>query len=195
MLSYTIDLSPVASLTDEQFANLCAANPDIKFERTAAGALIIMSPTGGETGKSNAKLISRFVVWNEQANLGEVFDSSTCFQLPNGGFRSPDVAWIEQSRWDALTPEQRRKFPPICPDFVLELLSPSDALRTLQDKMREYLDAGIRLGWLLNPDDKQVEIYRPGQAVEVLHAPDVLLGESVLSGFSLNLSWLWVQTV
>ncbi len=191
MTAFTIDLSSITSLTDEQFDRLCTANPEIKFERTPTGELVIMSPTGGETGRNNAKLSSRFVVWNEIANLGEVFDSSTCFRLPQGGDRSPDVSWVERSRWDTLTPEQQRKFPPICPDFVLELLSPTDNLKTTQAKMQEYLASGIRLGWLINPQDRQVEIYRPGRSIEVLQAPAVLSGESVLPEFTLNLGWFW----
>jgi Uma2 family endonuclease len=191
MTAFTIDFSPIARLTDTQFEQLCAANPEIKFERTPTGALVIMSPTGGETGMNNATLIARFVVWNEQTNLGKVFDSSTCFKLPGGGDRSPDVAWVAKSRWDALTPEQQRKFPPICPDFVLELLSPTENLSTTQAKMQEYLNSGARLGWLINPEDKQVEIYRPGQPVEVLQAPTRLTGEFVLPEFTLNLEWLW----
>ncbi|MBW4552115.1 MAG: Uma2 family endonuclease [Aphanocapsa sp. GSE-SYN-MK-11-07L] len=191
MTAFTIDLSSITTLTHEQFDRLCAANPDIKFERTPSGELVIMSPTGGETGRENAKLISRFVVWNEQTNLGEVFDSSTCFRLPGGGDRSPDIAWVEKSRWEALTPDQQRKFPPLCPDFVVELLSPSDNLHTTRLKMQEYLVSGIHLGWLINPQDKQVEIYRPGQPVEILQAPATLSGESVLPGLTLNLEWLW----
>jgi Uma2 family endonuclease len=191
MTAFTIDFSPIAPLTDTQFEQLCAANPEIKFERTPTGKLVIMSPTGGETGMNNATLISRFVVWNEQTNLGKVFDSSTCFKLPNGGDRSPDVAWVEKSRWDALTPEQKRKFPPLCPDFVLELLSPTDNLATTQAKMEEYLNSGARLGWLLNPEARQGEIYRPGQPVEVLQTPRTLSGETILPGFTLNLDWFW----
>lgn len=191
MTAFTLDLSPIVQLTSDQFDRLCAANPDIKLERTPTGELVVMSPTGGETGKNNAKLISRFVVWNEQTNLGEVFDSSTCFKLPGGGDRSPDVAWVEQSRWNALTPEQQRKFPPICPDFVLELLSPSDSLTAARAKMREYLDSGARLGWLLHPEAKQVEIYRPDRPIEVLQSPASLSGETVLPGFTLSLDWLW----
>ncbi|ABW32311.1 conserved domain protein (plasmid) [Acaryochloris marina MBIC11017] len=189
--AYTIDFSPITKLTDEQFDLLCEANPEIKFERTPTGELVIMPPTGGETGRGNAKLTSRFVVWSERYGLGEVFDSSTCFRIPSGGDRSPDVAWVEKSRWDALTPEQQRKFPPICPDFVLELLSPSDNLTATQRKMQEYLTSGIRLGWLINPEDKQVEIYRPGQEVEVLQSPSSVSGEEVLLEFSLNLEWIW----
>ncbi|GAC1457675.1 MAG: Uma2 family endonuclease [Chamaesiphon sp.] len=199
MPAFTIDLSPILSesgsakaiLTDDRFERLCAANPEIKFERTPTGELVVMSPTGGETGMNNATLIARFVVWNEQSNLGKVFDSSTCFKLPGGGDRSPDVAFLEQSRWDSLTAEQKRKFPPICPDFVLELLSPTDNLSTTQAKMQEYLNSGVRLGWLFNPEEKQVEIYRPGQSVEILQAPAILSGEFVLPGFTLNLHWFW----
>lgn len=192
-MTYTIDFSPIAKLTDDQFDQLCHANPGIKFERTRLGELVIMSPTGGETGRINATLISRFVIWNEQTNLGVVFDSSTCFKLPNGGDRSPDVAWVEISRWNNLTPEQQRKFPPLCPDFVLELQSPTDNLRILQAKMQEYLTSGIQLGWLINPGDRQVEIYRPGRSVEVLQTPATLSGEAVLPNFALNLAWLWEQ--
>jgi Uma2 family endonuclease len=191
MTAFTFDLSSVVSLTDEQFDHLCAANPEVKFERTSTGELVIMSPTGGETGRKNATLIARFVIWNEQESLGVVFDSSTCFRLPGGGDRSPDVAWVEKSRWDVLTPEQQRKFPPICPDFVLELLSPTDNITTTRKKMQEYLSSGIRLGWLIDAEQKQVEIYRPGQAVEVPLTPTELSGESVLPGFTLKLDWLW----
>uniref|UniRef100_B8HJK0 Putative restriction endonuclease domain-containing protein n=1 Tax=Cyanothece sp. (strain PCC 7425 / ATCC 29141) TaxID=395961 RepID=B8HJK0_CYAP4 len=199
MAALTIDLSPILSeqasvktgLTNAQFEQLCVANPELKFERTPTGKLIVIPPTGGETGRNNATLISRFVVWNEQANLGIVFDSSTCFKLPKGGDRSPDVSWVEKTRWDTLSPEQQRKFPPICPDFVLELLSPTDNLGMIQTKMQEYLDSGARLGWLLNPEDKQVEIYRPEQSVEILQSPLLLSGEPVLPGFTLNLKWFW----
>ncbi|MBF2079374.1 MAG: Uma2 family endonuclease [Synechococcales cyanobacterium T60_A2020_003] len=191
MTAYTIDLSPILTLTADQFDRLCEANPDVKFERTPAGELVIMSPTGGETGKTNAELIIDFGIWNRQAKLGIVFDSSTCFRIPGGGDRSPDVAWVEKSRWDALTPDERRKFPPLCPDFVLELRSPSDNLKTVQAKMQEYQTSGVRLGWLINPEDGQVEIYRPNQPVEVLQTPSELSGESVLPGFTLTLDWLW----
>ncbi len=191
MTALTIDVSPIGTFTHDQFEHLCRANPDIKFERTPTGKLVIMSPTGGETGKENSELNADFVIWNRRTRLGVVFDSSTCFRLPKGGDRSPDVSWVEQSRWDALTPEQQRRFPPICPDFVLELMSPNDSLRLTQAKMQEYLDSGAQLGWLLNPEDKQVEIYRPGTAVEVLESPDTVSGDPILPGFMLNIGWLW----
>lgn len=191
MTAFTIDLSPIIRLDDIQFERLCAANPDIKFERTPTQALVIMSPTGGETGRSNAELLADFVTWNRRTRLGVVFDSSTCFKLPGGGDRSPDVAWVEISRWETLTPEQQRKFPPICPDFALELLSPSDNITTVRAKMQEYLDGGLRLGWLINPPDQQVEVYRPQQSPEILRAPTTLSGDPVLPSFSLALGWLW----
>ncbi|HBR72231.1 MAG TPA: hypothetical protein DEA78_00570, partial [Cyanobacteria bacterium UBA11159] len=163
MTAVTINLNPVIQLSDEQFYHLCRVNPDVKFERNAERELIIMSPTGGETGKRNAKLTTRFCLWNEQTNLGEVFDSSTCFRLPNGADRSPDVAWIQKERWDGLTSEQKEKFPPIAPDFVLELMSPTDNLKETQAKMREYMDNQVRLGWLMNRKSQRVEIYRQGK--------------------------------
>jgi Uma2 family endonuclease len=191
MTVHTIDISPIAQLTDTQFEQLCRANPDAKFEQTATGDLVIMAPTGGETGNSNFEISADYAIWNRQARLGYGFDSSTCFVLPNGAKRSPDVAWIAKDRWEALTPEQRKKFPPIAPDFVLELRSPSDDLADLQAKMREYLENGVKLGWLIDPETKQVEIYRLGQPVEVLHQPVELAGESVLPGFILNLHSIW----
>jgi Uma2 family endonuclease len=163
----------------------------VKFERNAKGALIIMPPTGGETGNLNVEIATEFVLWNRQTQLGKVFDSSTCFKLPNGADRSPDVSWIKQDRWDTLTPEQKAKFPPIAPDFVLELMSPTDSLRTTQNKMQEYMENGVRLGWLINPNTHSAEIYRQGQSVEFLQSPLKLLGEDILPGFALNLQLLW----
>ncbi len=192
MTSFTVDLSSIVRLNDTQFEKLCLDNRELKFELTPNGELVIVSPTGGETGSVNATLITRFVNWNEKYQLGEVFDSSTCFKLPNGSTRSPDVSWIEKSRWAALSQEDKCRFPPIAPDFVLELLSSSDSLRTTQEKMQEYMDGGVKSGWLINPQDKQVEIYRvDALARELLQAPDELLGESLLPDFSLSLIKLW----
>jgi len=188
MTAFTITLDPVGTLTDEAFYQLCRANPDVKFERSAQGELIIMSPTGGESGRRNADIAIDLGLWNRQTQQGYTFDSSTCFKLPNGAERSPDAAWIEASRWEALSPSDREKFPPIAPDFVIELRSGSDRLAPLQAKMQEYQDNGVRLGWLINPQDRQVEIYRPDQVVEILAAPQRLSGEMVLPGFVLNLT-------
>jgi Uma2 family endonuclease len=187
MTAITLNLNPLGQLTDEAFSAICEANPEMKFERTAEGALVIMPPTGGETGNRNSKLTARLEIWADADGTGLTFDSSTCFKLPNGAERSPDAAWVSWTRWNALTPEQRRSFPPLAPDFVVELRSTSDSLESLQAKLREYLANGVRLGWLLDPQSQRVEIYRPGQPVEVLNAPQTLSGEGVLPGFVLSL--------
>jgi Uma2 family endonuclease len=191
MNTYTLNLDSAIELTDDQFYKLCRNNPDLKFDRNAHGELIIMPPTGGETGRRNTNLIIDVGNWNRKTQLGQLFDSSTCFKLPNGADRSHDVSWIRQDRWDALTPEQKEKFPPICPDFVIELMSPSDTLKTVQAKMQEYVDNGLQLGWLLNRQDRQVEIYRPDRTVESLQSPMSLSGETILPGFVLDLGFLW----
>jgi Uma2 family endonuclease len=188
MTTFTIALDPVGTLTDEAFYQLCRANPDVKFERSAKGELVIMSPTGGESGRRNAEITIDLGLWNRQTQLGYTFDSSTCFKLPNGAERSPDAAWIARHRWESLSPTDREKFPPIAPDFVIELRSATDSLPTLQTKMQEYQDNGVRLGWLLNPQDQQAEIYRPGQPVEILRSPQQLSGEAILPDFTLDLT-------
>lgn len=174
-------------LTDEQFFQLCQHNRDLRFERTAQGEIIIMSPRGSDTSNRIFELAVELGIWNRKTKLGKGFDSSSGFKLPNGAERSPDIAWIQQERWDTLTPEQKQKFAPICPDFVVELRSAGDTLRGLQEKMQEYLDNGARLGWLIDLRNKRVEIYRPGQNVEILENPAILSGEDVLPGFLLNL--------
>lgn len=191
MILSTLDLNPIIDLTDEQFYILCQANPDVKFERNANGTLVIMSPTGGETGNRNFEIGADFAIWNRQVKLGVCFDSSTCFKLPNGAQRSPDIAWVKQERWQALTPAQREQFPPIAPDFVLELLSPSDSLQTAQTKMQEYINNGVQLGWLIDRKTRTVEIYRPDRPVEVLSNPSQLSGEDLLPGFILDMSCVW----
>lgn len=191
MVSLTLPLvleTTEVHLTDEQFYQLCRSNPDLTIERSAKGALIVMTPVGGEGGSYEMELGADLTLWNRQSQLGKTFSSSTLFKLPTGGDRSPDAAWVELSRWQALTPEQRRKFPPIAPDFVIELRSPSDDLELLRSKMQEYMDAGVRLGWMLNPQDQQVEIYRQGQPKEVRQLPTELSGEDVLPGFVLSVN-------
>jgi len=182
-----LDLQDV-HLSDEQFYQLCLHNPDLIIERSAQRVLIVMSPVGGESGNRELELGGELYLWNRQTGLGKVFSSSTLFELPGGGRRSPDAAWIELSRWNALTPQQRRGFPAIAPDFVLEVRSPTDDLPTLHEKMQEYLDSGVRLGWLFNPQEQQVEIYRQGQPKEVRDLPTTLSGESVLPGFELPIA-------
>ena len=188
MTAFTITLDPVGILTDEAFYQLCLANPDLKFERSAQGELIVMSPTGGESGRRNAEIATDLGLWNRETQLGYTFDSSTCFKLPNGAERSPDAAWIQRDRWNALSPDDQRKFPPLTPDFVIELRSATDNLAMLQAKMQEYQDNGVRLGWLINPQDQTVEIYRLGRSVEIQEGIAPLSGEDVLPGFSLDLS-------
>jgi Uma2 family endonuclease len=190
MTTYVINFNPITSITDEHFEQLCQVNPDVQFERNALGELVIMAPTGGDTGSYNSELNADFVIWNRQTKLGVVFDSSTCFRLPSGALRSPDVAWIQKERWQALTLDQQRKFPPIAPDFVLELMSPSDSFEDIRLKMREYSENGVKLGWLIDRAAQKVEIYRLNGSVEILDAPYQLSGEEVLPGFFLNLSGL-----
>ncbi|HEY9705537.1 MAG TPA: Uma2 family endonuclease [Allocoleopsis sp.] len=176
-----------AHLTDEQFNLICQNNPELSFEKTSQGALIIMSPVGGDSGNRESELIGDLVLWNRQTKLGFTFSSSTIFKLPNGANRSPDVAWIEKSRWLNLTPMDRMKFPPIAPDFVIELRSQSDDLLSLQNKMKEYISVGVKLGWLINPQDQQVEIYRVVKEPEIVNLPVQLSGENVLPGLILDL--------
>jgi Uma2 family endonuclease len=191
MTAITLNLNSIIKLTSEQFYQLCEENPDLKLERSANGELIAMPPTGGETGRSNSKFNLQIGLWNEETQLGEAFDSSTGFTLPNGADRSPDASWVEKSRWSALTPQQREKFIPLCPDFAVEILSPTDSLKKTQEKMQEYMENGCRLGWLINRKKREVEIYRPGQNVEVLQSPITLSGENVLPGFVLYLQKIW----
>ncbi|MGB7439786.1 MAG: Uma2 family endonuclease [Coleofasciculaceae cyanobacterium] len=186
-----LHLKPIIDLTDEQFFEFCQLNRDLRIERTATGELLIMPPTGSETGGRNFNLIGQLWAWVNQDGTGIGFDSSTGFKLPNGAERSPDAAWVKLERWNALTPEQQRKFAPICPEFVVELRSPSDQLKPLQEKMQEYLENGTLLGWLIDRKNQQVYIYRPGVAVECLENPASVSGESVLPGFVLDLSKIW----
>jgi len=191
MNALTVSLKSVIDMTDDQFFQLCQNNRELRFERNANGELIIMSPAGGETGNRNGRLNQQLFNWTDADGTGIAFDSSTGFKLPNGADRSPDASWIKLERWDALTDEEKRKFPPICPDFVIELLSPSDSLKTTQEKMKEYIDNGVHLGILINRKSRQVEIYRPGKEVEVLDSPATVSGEDVLKGFVLNLGMIW----
>jgi Uma2 family endonuclease len=179
-------------VTPEQFEQLAYAEQLARLELTATGELIIMSPTGGEAGEKNFNLYIDLGIWNRQTKLGKAFDSSTVFVLPNGARRSPDVSWVRLERWDTLTLQEKRGFPPIVPDFVIELVSSSDLknqrYEDLQAKMQEYLDNGVKLGWLIEPSAKIVEIYRFGQQVEILNNPQTLSGEDVLPEFILDLT-------
>ncbi len=191
-LTLEIPSTTLLHVTPQQFEELAAANPDLRLERTSQGELIVNPPTGGESSQRNSRITGKLDFW-EEANeeLGVAFDSSGGFILPNGATRSPDASWVRRERWEALTPEQRRGFVPLCPDFVVELRSASDSLSKLQEKMQEYLENGARLGWLIDPQNQRVEIYRPGQDLEVLEHPTQLSGEDVLPGFILNLRRIW----
>jgi Uma2 family endonuclease len=178
-------------VTQEQFAALAASNRELQLERTAQGELIVNPPTGWETGKRNRSIIGQLDRWYENHQQGEAFDCSTGFILPNGANRSPDACWISQERWDALTDAQKGTFANICPDFVVELRSGSDALKPLQEKMQEYMENGAKLGWLIDPQNKIVEVYRVGLEVEILSNPTELSGEEVLPGFVLNMRRVW----
>jgi Uma2 family endonuclease len=186
-----LNLSSVLELTDEQFEKLAFANRDMRLELTDQGELIIMPPTGGETGNRNFELYLDLGNWNRQTLLGKAFDSSTGFKLPNGAKRSPDVSWITLEKWESLSAEQRKKFMPLCPDFVIELVSESDDLEETRKKMQEYLDNGLQLGWLIVPKSNLVEIFRPFQKLEILPYPSVLSGEAVLPGLVVNLQPIW----
>ncbi len=179
-------------VTPEQFEQLAAAEQLARMELTKDGELIIMSPTGGEAGRKNRRLIQQVGNWTDRDGTGEAFDSSTVFVLPNGARRSPDVSWIKLDKWNALTLKEKQGFPPVVPDFVIELVSPSDLknqrYEDLQAKMQEYIDNGVQLGWLIEPAAKTVEIYRFGKQVEILNNPQTLSGEDILPGFVLDLS-------
>lgn len=187
MNALVLNLSPTIDLTDEQFFQLCQNNRNLRLERTAVGELMIMPPTGWRSGNRNSKINQRLSNWADVDGTGLVFDSSTGFKLPNNADRSPDAAWVRRDRLEALNPNPDR-FLPLAPDFVVELRSATDSLETLQGKMQEYLDCGVRLGWLINPQNRQVEIYRLRQNVEVLESPNSLSGEDVLLGFVLDLA-------
>ena len=187
MTALILNLSPTIELTDEQFFQLCLNNGDLRLERTAEGELIIMPPTGWESGNRNSKLTARVELWAEADGTGLAFDSSTGYKLPNGANRSPDASWVSRERLEALNPDPAR-FLLMAPDFAVELRSATDSLKTAQQKMQEYIDNGVRLGWLIDPQNQRVEIYRPGQDVEVLQSPTSLSGEDVLPGFVLNLT-------
>ena len=190
MTAIILNLEPTIKLTDEQFALICSTNRDLRLELTATGELVILPPTGGETGKINSSINAQLWLWNQKNQLGFVFDSSTGFKLPNGAMRSPDVSWIKKVRWETLTSTQQKKFIPLCPDFVIELRSNSDNLSDLQEKMKEYLANGLILGWLINPQHKQVEIYQPDRAVKIISNSKKLSGNDVLPDFTLDLKYI-----
>jgi Uma2 family endonuclease len=187
-----IDFKPLLrKIDDDDFFEFCMANQDWRIESTKKGELIVMPPTGGDTGAYNFELIGEFRTWSKQDGTGQGFDSSTVFKLPNGAKRSPDLSWVKRVRWDALTDEERRKFPPLCPEFVVELRSPSDSLAYLKEKMEEYAENGAQLGWLIDPIERKVYVYRPDAPVECLDNPASVSGEPLLKDFVLEMSEVW----
>ena len=178
-------------LSDDDFYEFCQLNRDLRIECTSDGDLIIMPPTGGETGWRNASVTAQLVVWGQADRSGLVFDSSTGFRLPNGAKRSPDGSWVSRTRWEKLSAEERAKFPPLAPDFVVELRSTSDPLAALKAKMNEYIENGTRLGWLIDPATRKAWVYRPGVETEELNSPLLLDGSPVLPGFVLQLDAIW----
>jgi Uma2 family endonuclease len=190
-LPLLLHLRPAIEMNDQQFFEFCQINRELRIERTAEGDLLIMPPAGGRSGHRNARLTTQFGVWAEREGSGLVFDSSTGFHLPNGADRSPDVAWVRRERLAMLTDEEKEKFLPLCPDFALELRSPSDTRRNLKAKMKEYLDNGTRLGWLIDAIERRVDVYRPDGPVEGLEGIETLSGDPVLPGFVLDLRKIW----
>ena len=179
------------TISDDRFESFCRQNPDVEMEMTKEGELVIIPPTGGRTGNRNFSLIVVFGNWLEKDKKGVGFDSSTVFKLPNGAKRSPDLSWVKNERWEKLTDEEQEKFPPICPDFVIELRSKSDSLKNLQNKMNEYIENGASLGWLIDPWEKKVHVYRPNAEIEILENPKQVSGEPLLKGFALNVRKIW----
>ncbi|MGH8550107.1 MAG: Uma2 family endonuclease [Methylococcales bacterium] len=186
-----LHLQPAVELADDQFFEICRINRELRIERNAQGELLIMPPAGGKTSERNAEITMQLRIWAKREGTGVSFDSSGGFVLPNDAVRSPDAAWIRRSRLESLTDEQRAKFIPLCPDFVLELRSPADPLGVFQSKMQEYLDNGAQLGWLIDPEARRIHVYYPGSSVECLEKPDSLTGDPVLAGFVLDLKKIW----
>jgi Uma2 family endonuclease len=186
-----LQLQPVLELSDEQFFELAQLNRDLRMELTARGELILALPTGGETGQRNSEITMQLALWAKRDGRGTTFDSSTGFRLPNGAVRSPDASWVAKARLAALSDEQRQKFLPLCPDFVIELRSPTDRLTVLREKMQEYLDNGAQLGLLLDPEQRRVYVYRAGAEVEELTGAETISAEPVLPGFALDLREIW----
>lgn len=178
-------------MNDDEFFDFCQRNKSLRIEMNANGEIIFMPPTGSETGIKNFKLTTQFGTWVEKDGSGEGFDSSTGFVLPNGAKRSPDLSWMTLEKWNSIPKAKRKKFAPVCPDFVVELRSETDNLNKLQEKMTEYIENGASLGWLIDAAKRKVYVYRPNAEVEILENPNEISGESLLKGFTLNLKEIW----
>lgn len=190
-IPFNVELGSALRLSDDELFELCARNKELWIERTPEGDLTVMTPVGGESSQRNAEAIFALKAWAKGDGTGVVFDSSGGFLLPNGAMRAPDASWVKRARWEELTPEERRKFVPLVPDFVMELRSPSDRLEDIQAKMEEYRSVGVPLGWLIDPEERRVHVYRPGRPPEVLDAPDRVEADPELPGFVLDLEPIW----
>lgn len=191
----TLRMNPAVKLTDDQFFELCQINRDLRLERTSKGDIIIMAPAGGETSTRNSSITGQLYYWTKRDGTGIAFDSSAGFKLPNGAERSPDAAWVSHLRLAKLTPAQKKKFIPLCPDFVVELMSPTDSLTATKAKMAEYLVNGARLGWLIHADARKIYVYRPGTPVEELKDVTEISADPELSGFVLDLTDIWEPNI
>ena len=191
VLPMVVQFAPVVTLSDDELYALAQNNRDLQIERNARGELVFMPPTGTDTGNRNSEIGFQLRLWSKQDKTGAVFDSSTGFSLPNGAVRSPDAAWVQGDRLSALTPAQLAKFAPLCPDFVVELLSPTDSRRLLVEKMEEYIANGARLGWLIDVREKRVDVYRPGEPVQEIVGAERVSADPELPGFELNLREIW----
>ncbi len=188
---FVLQFNPFINMTDEQFFEFCQANRDVRIERSSQGEIIVMPPTGWETGNKNAEIIIQLGNWAKKDGHGKSADSSAGYKMPNGAIMSPDASWISNEKLEKISPDKRRKFLPLAPDFVIELRSESDSLSKLKEKMQEYIENGVSLGWLIDPTDKQIFFYRPNTKVEVLENPTEISGEPFLQGFTLNLKEIW----
>jgi len=182
-----LKLAPLVRLDEEQLFEFCQLNRDLRIERDADGALVLMAPAGGLSSARNLELCRQLANWAQRDGTGIAFDSSVGFVLPNGAMRSPDASWVRRERWDALSQAQREKFPALCPDFVVELRSPSDRLSALQRRLRELIRNGAQLGWLIDPRRRSVHVYRSGEPVQTLLTPSSIAGDPLLPGFVLDL--------
>ncbi len=191
ILPIVLKLSPLIQLTEEQFADFCGLNRDLRIERATTGELEIMAPAFSETGRKEGEIFRQLANWARQDKTGWAFAPPAGFTLPNGAIREPDGSWISRSRLEALTPEQRSGFYNICPDFVIELRSDTDRLSVLHAKMQEYMDNGARLGWLIDPQTKSVHTYRPNHEVQTIENPESLSADPILPGFTLDLAEVW----
>ena len=195
MVEYLVKTNSIGGMTEEQFFNFCQENDTMKLERNATGEIIIMSPTGNITSWFNSGINAALYNWNTQTKLGIILDSNGGITLPNKAVRSPDAAFIHKDRWVKLTTDDKKKFAHICPDFVLEIRSESDSVLELKTKMKEYMDNGCRLAWLIDPKNKETHVYRTTGSNEIISFDKELSGEEVMPGFSIDLSKIFNEEI